>query len=209
MARVAHLDELDTIRVAGVNWRPVRRALGITGFGVNAYSAGRNERLIEEHDERAGGTGGHQELYVVVSGHATFTVDGSEIDAPLGTLVFVPETASRRAAIALVDGTMALVVGGPPGTIAPSPWEHYFAALPAAEAGEPAKAYEIASAGLEDHPDHPSLHYNLACYASRAGDTDRALEHLARAFAGNPQTREWAVTDSDLDTVRGDPRYPG
>jgi hypothetical protein len=34
MARVARLDELDTIRVAGVNWRPVRRALGIT---VDAY----------------------------------------------------------------------------------------------------------------------------------------------------------------------------
>lgn len=208
MARVAHLDELDTIRVAGVNWRPVRRALGITGFGVNAYTADRGERLIEEHDEIGGGAGRHQELYVIVSGRASFTVDGSEIDAPTGTLVFVPEPTSRRAATALADRTTALVIGGPAGAIGPSPWEHYFAALPAAEAGEPAEAYRIAAAGLADHPDHPSLHYNLACFASRAGDTDLALEHLARAVAADPQARKWAATDRDLDPIRSDPRYP-
>jgi hypothetical protein len=208
MARVIHLHELDVIRVAGVNWRPVRRALGITGFGVNAYTADREEPLIEEHDESGGGAGGHQELYVVLSGHATFKVDGEEIDAPAGTLVFVPETSSRRAATAVADGTTALVVGGPAGSITPSPWEHYFAALPAAENGDPAKAYETAAAGLADFPNHPSLHYNLACFASLAGDTDRALDHLGRAFEGEPRAREWAATDPDLDPVRSDPRYP-
>ena len=35
-----------------------------------------------------------------------------------------------------------------------------------------------------------------ACFALRAGDTDRALEHLSKAFAGGPLTREWAQTDS-------------
>jgi tetratricopeptide (TPR) repeat protein len=209
MARVVRLGELDTVHVAGVNWRPVRRALGISAFGINAYSADRGERLIEEHDERGGGAGGHQELYVILDGHAKFTVDGEEIDATAGTLVFVPEPGSRRTAIAVANGTTALVVGGPAGTIAPSAWEHYFAALPLAQAGEPARAYELASAGLTDHPDHPSLHYNLACYASLAGDTDRALEHLARAFEGDPRTRDWAETDSDLDPIRSDPRYPG
>jgi tetratricopeptide (TPR) repeat protein len=208
MARVTHLDELDRIQAAGVNWLPVRRALGITGFGVNAYRADRGERLIEEHEESGGGAGAHEELYVIVSGHATFNIDATEIDAPTGTLVFVPEPTSRRGAIARADGTTALVVGGPAGTIRPSPWEYYFAALPAAEAGEPAEAYKIAAAGLSTHPDNPSLQYNLACFASRAGDADRALEHLARAFAGDPRTREWAQTDSDLDMVRADPRWP-
>lgn len=47
-----------------------------------------------------------------------------------------------------------------------------------------------------------------ACFALRAGDTDRALEHLSKAFAGGPLTREWAQTDSDLDAVRTDPRWP-
>lgn len=208
VARVAHLDELVTIHAAGVNWLPVRRELGITGFGVNAYSADRGGRLIEEHDESGGGAGRHEELYVVLRGHATFNVDGTEIDAPSGTLVFVPEPTSQRGATALADGTTALVVGGRAGTIRPSAWEYYFAALPAAEAGEPAEAYKIAAAGLTTHPDHPSLHYNLACFASRAGDSDRALEHLSKAFAGDPRTREWAQTDSDLDAVRTDPRWP-
>jgi hypothetical protein len=208
MARVTHLDELETIHVAGVKWLPVRRALGITGFGVNAYRADRGERLIEEHDETGGGAGRHEELYVMLSGHARFNVDATEIDAPNGTLVLVPESTSRRGATALADGTSALVVGGPSGTITPSPWEYYFAALPTAEAGEPAKAYRIAAAGLTIHPDHPALHYNLACFASLAGDADRAFDHLAQAFAGDARTREWAQTDSDLDAVRADSRWP-
>jgi tetratricopeptide (TPR) repeat protein len=165
--------------------------------------------LIEEHDETGGGAGGHEELYVVLAGHAAFTADGEDIDAPAGTFVFVPETTSRRSAMALEDGTTVLVVGGVSGTIKPSAWEYYFAALPAAEAGDPGRAYEIAAAGLAEYPDHPSLHYNLACYASLAGDRERALEHLGRALQGNPDAREWAANDSDLDAIRSDPRYPG
>jgi len=208
MARVIRLDELDAIRSAGVNWRPVRRTLGVTGFGINAYSAEPGEQLIEEHDEVSGGAGAHEELYVVVSGHATFTVEGEEIDAPAGTLVFVPETAARRGAVAIAPGTTALVIGGESGTITPSPWEYWFAAGAAVDAGAPARAYEIAVAGLRDHPDHPTLRYNLACYASLAGDADRALEHLTRAVVADPRMRDWAARDADLDAIRADPRYP-
>jgi hypothetical protein len=208
MVRVTHLDQLEAIPVAGVTWRPVRRALGITGFGINAYSADAGQRLIEEHDETGGGAGGHEELYVVVSGHATFTVDGEDIDAPAGTLVFVPAATSQRGATAGADGTMALVVGGPSGAVKPSPWEHYMAAVPLAEAGDAAGAYEIASAGLGDHAANASLHYNLACFAARAGDTKRAIDHLTLAVAGDPRTREWAATDSDLDPIRSDSHYP-
>ena len=208
MAFATRIDELDTIHAAGVNWRPIRRTLGITGFGINAYTAARGALLIEQHDETGAGSGHHEELYLVVSGHAAFTVDGDEIDAPAGTLVFVPEATSRRSAVALTDGTTAVVVGGRPGTISPSPWEYYFSALSAAEAGEPDRAYEIAAAGLAEHPDNASLHYNLACYASLAGNADRALEHLARAVKADPQARSWAATDTDLDSIRSDPRFP-
>ncbi len=208
MVRVVHIDELDNVHAAGINWRPIRRALGITAFGINAYTAERGERLIEEHDETGGGAGGHQELYIVLNGRAMFSVDGDEIDAQAGTLIFVPDASSRRSAVAQVDGTTVIVVGGNPGAITPSAWEHYFAASPAAEAGDPASAYEVAAAGLTDHPDHPSLHYNLACYACQAGDIDRALEHLSRAVEQDPETRSWAATDSDLDAIRSDPRYP-
>jgi tetratricopeptide (TPR) repeat protein len=202
------LDELDAIAVAGVNWRPLRRTLGITGFGINAYSADTDQQLIEEHDETGGGAARHQELYIVLSGAARFTVDGELIEAPQGTLVFVPEISSRRSAVAVADGTMVMVIGGDEGTIKPSAWEHYFAAQAEINAGDPQAAYDVAAAGLSDHPESASLHYNLACYASLAGHSDRAIEHLGRAFALDQLTREWAAQDSDLDAIRADPRYP-
>ena len=40
--RVTHLDEIDTIRFPDEplpDWKPLRRELGITAFGTNAYVA--------------------------------------------------------------------------------------------------------------------------------------------------------------------------
>ncbi len=208
MVQVIQLDQLDPIAVAGVNWRPIRRALGITAFGINAYTANAGQALIEEHDETGGGAGQHEELYVVISGEARFTVDGEEIAAPAGTLVFVPEPGTRRAAVALMDGTTALVIGGATATITPSAWEHSFAAQPLIDAGDPQGAYDLASAGLGDHPDNGSLHYNLACFASLAGNAELAISHLEKAFANAPKTRAWAATDDDLAPLRSRPDWP-
>lgn len=208
MFQVLRLDELEAIPVAGVNMRPVRRALGITGFGINGWSADAGQQLIEEHDETGAGAGRQQELYVILSGQARFTIDGETIEAPTGTLVYVPEVGSRRAAIATADGTTVLAIGGDEGAIKPSAFEHYFVAQAAINAGDPQGAYETAAAGLRDHPDNASLHYNLACYAALAGDEERALAHLGRAFDLEPKTREWAAGDSDLDRIRKHPRYP-
>jgi adenylate cyclase len=110
--------------------------------------------------------------------------------------------------VADADGTNALVIGGDAGSVKPSAWEHYFAAQPAADAGDPQRAYETTAAGLPDHPDNASLHYNLACYASLAGDADRAIMHITSAFELDPATRGWAESDTDLDGIRSDPRYP-
>jgi len=44
-----------------------------------------------------------------------FTVDGQDVDAPAGTLVFVRDPALIRSARATVDGTAILAVGGRPG----------------------------------------------------------------------------------------------
>jgi len=206
--RVLRLDEIDAIPVAGVNMRPLRRALGITGFAINGWSADAGKQLIEEHDETGAGAGRHQELYVVIAGNARFTVEGETIEAPPGTLVYVPDIGSRRSAIATADGTSVLVIGGEEGTITPSAFEHYFVARASVDAGDPRAAYETAAAGLGDHPDNASLQYNLACYAALAGDDDRALAHLVRAFELEPKTRAWAADDADLDTLRSDPRYP-
>ncbi len=60
-------------------------------------------------------TNGHQELYAVMTGHAVFTVDGEEIDAPAGTIVFVRDPALLRAARATADSTAIFMVGAPAG----------------------------------------------------------------------------------------------
>jgi quercetin dioxygenase-like cupin family protein len=68
--------------------------------------------VIEEHDELGSGSGGHEELYFVATGHAEFTLDGATVDAPAGSIVFVrPE--QRRGAIAKASGTTVLAARTP------------------------------------------------------------------------------------------------
>jgi mannose-6-phosphate isomerase-like protein (cupin superfamily) len=200
----AHIDSLERIPLGdGLVYRPIRRPLGITAFGANAYTADRaGEVVIEFHDEVGGGSAEHEELYVVVAGRAEFTVADERIDAPPGMLVLVAP-GTRRGAVARADGTTVLVIGAAPGAAGPvSVFEYWYAAKPAYDAGDYARAYEIASAGLADHPDHGTLHYQLACYAALDGRLDVARAHLDQAFAGDPRTREWAATDEDLAALR-------
>jgi hypothetical protein len=126
----AHLDAVEPIVFDSddePDWKPLRHELGIGAFGVNAW-VGRQpgDQAIERHDEapKEGGTSGHEELYVVVSGAARFTVDGNELDAPAGTLVFVEDPSLTREAVATEPNTTVLVVGAARGvTFEPSDWE--------------------------------------------------------------------------------------
>jgi hypothetical protein len=202
--RFTRLDELDRVALEdGMVWRPLRRALGTTGFGINAYSGAEpGAQVIERHDETTSGSARHEELYIVLTGHATFTVAEEEIDAPAGTFVFVEPTVMREA-VAREAGTTVIVIGGVPGAaMPPSAFEHWYAAQPAYEAGDHARAYEIASAGLADWPDNPVLNYQLACFATLSGDEDAGLRHLRIAFAGDPRTRAWAAEDDDVAAIR-------
>src|SRR5262245_35734220 len=99
------LEEIEPISVVKgtLLWRPVRRTLDIGAFGINAYVApNAGDDVVEEHDE---GTLGHEELYVVLNGRATFTLDGEELDAPAGTIVFIRDPAVVRHARADEPGT--------------------------------------------------------------------------------------------------------
>ena len=104
------------------DWHAIRMHFGIDSFGANAYvqpEAGRP--LVGDHSES---DTRHEELYYVARGHATFTVDGEEIDAPEGTLVYVPDPDSTRSALARADGTTVLCLGGAPGeAFTVSSWE--------------------------------------------------------------------------------------
>lgn len=127
--KTAHLSEIEPILEpeAGLEeWLPVRHRLGVSAFGVNAWVAREaGDRVIEEHDEvNSSGAADHEELYLVLEGHAAFTVDGEEIDAPRGTLVFVRDPALVRTAVGREPGTTVLAVGAAPGEVFEvSPWE--------------------------------------------------------------------------------------
>jgi tetratricopeptide (TPR) repeat protein len=209
--RVAHIDEIPFAPMAdgAIAWHPVRRTLGIGAFGVNAYSAAvPGDALIEEHDELGPGAGRHEELYVVIRGHARFTVDGEPVDAPAGTLVFVPDPSSRRSAVAFAEHTAVLVVGGRPGeAYGPSPWEDAVLAAVYAQQGEEAMARGAVATALAAHPDNPRVLYNVACAEALIGEREAALEHLARAVAIEPEAGEWARDDRDFDAIRDDPRF--
>jgi len=175
----------------------------VTGFGVNAWTATvAGDALIEAHDETSTGAGAHEELYLVLTGRATFTIAGEELDAPSGTLVLI-DVGTRRSAVAAEPDTTVLVLGGRPGAVLPvSPFEHYYAAQPAYDAGDYDRAVAIASEGLRDHPDHPLIHYQLACFHALAGRLPEARRSLDIAFAGDERTREWAADDEDLAALR-------
>jgi mannose-6-phosphate isomerase-like protein (cupin superfamily) len=206
---VLHLDAVEPIPVAGVGWKPVRRTLGIEAFGINAYTGDAGEHVVEEHDEQGGGAGGHEEVYAVIAGRATFTVAGDDIDAGPGTLVFVRDPAARRSAVAAADGTTVLAVGGPPGeAFQPSPWEWSFAAEPLVRNGEHEAGIALMREALERYPDNASTLYNLACFEALAGLADDAIGHLARAAELEPKTAAWAEDDRDLDSLRERPGFP-
>ena len=77
-----------------------------------------------------------------------------------------------------------------------------FATMVTKDYGDFDRAVEIASAGLADWPDHPLIHYQLACFHARAGRLDDARRSLDIAFAGDERTRAWAAEDDDLAALR-------
>ena len=202
---VAHVDELDELPVnqGEFVWRPVRRRFGITAFGTNAYTARAGQRLIEEHREQDG----HEEMYVVLRGRATFTLGDDEVDAPAGTLVFA-RPGTRRGAIAQEDGTAVLAVGAKPGVVfEPSPWEATVAAVSYAESGDLARARATLGQAMAERPDAWQGPFNAACIEALYGDREAAIAHLLRAHELAPeQVEKFAPDDSDFDSIRDDPR---
>jgi len=202
------LDEIEPIAVVGgtLLWRPVRRTFDIGAFGINAYVAlNAGDHVVEEHTEEALG---HEEVYVVLEGRATFTLDGEQVDAPSGTIVFVRDPKIRRHALAAEPNTAVLAVGGPRGrAYEQSQWEDFFAAERHRAAGDyEAYAAELGEA-LERRPDHAATLYHLGCAEALAGRPEDALAHVLRALELKPEWTDNARQDDDLVTVRALPGW--
>ena len=105
--RTATIDEMASKQYP--YWVPVRHRLEIETFGINLWHGRDDGTLIPEHEE---GEGGPPELYWVVSGHATFTVAGDEVDAPAGTFVWITDPLAARGGRATEPGTLCMSVSG-------------------------------------------------------------------------------------------------
>jgi hypothetical protein len=197
--RVVHLDEIEAIPGPGtLSWHPVRAHLGLRAFGTNAYSARRvGDDVVEPHTENPDLA--HEELYFVARGRATFTLDGETFDAPAGTYVFVPDTATHRHAVAAEAGTTVLSFGGPP-TFTPSAWEWMFRAAALSD-GDPARARAIAEDGLEKHPESHGLRIALARVLLREGDEAGARAALRDALEGQPDAEDYVRQDPALSAL--------
>ena len=100
------------------DWKPLRHYFGLRTFAVNVFVArAANDLLVVEHDETSKDSAGHEELYVVLSGEASFTLDGESLDVSAGTFVAVPDPGVRRAARAKTAGTTLLAIGAAPGAV--------------------------------------------------------------------------------------------
>ena len=209
--QVMRLDEIDGYAEDGrPRWHMIRSVLGIESFGINAWRATEaGQQIIGEHDELGSGAGGHEELYFVLSGRATFTVDGEPLDAPAGSLVFVKDPATRRGAVAEEAATEILVIGGRPGAaFSVSSWERSAEALRYWTTGDWDGAIDILNGQLAEDPGNANVLYNLACAESRSGRAGAAIDHLTRAVELVPRFAELAQTDNDFDAIRDDDRFP-
>lgn len=208
-SRAAHISELEIRDVAHHDrrWAQVRATFGITAFGVNAWTADRADQIvINEHTED--GPRPHEELYFVANGHAVFTINGDEIDAPAGTFIFVRDPAARRKAVAKEAETTVLAAGGPRGqAFEPAEWERQAQALRHWRT----KDWEAAIVELSQlhgaYPDDAMILYNIACAESLAGRREDALRHLRQSVQLDAKFTEHAANDADLDAIRDDPEF--
>ena len=133
----------------------------------------------------------------MVAGRATFVLDGEEKDVPAGSRRLPPRPEgealrarggaehdrARRRRQARVHETSA--------------WEYFFAAYAVVDE-DPDRAIAEIEAGLAEKPDHPGLHFHLACIYTRAGRLDEAGTALDRALELDPKLQKWAGEDEDL-----------
>lgn len=202
---VVQLDEIEEWTDGREPYRAVRHHLGITSFGVTAWTGGEaGDRIINEHDEA---DDGQEELYLVLRGHAVFELDGERRDAPAGTLVFA-RPGVKRTAFAEEPGTTIIAMGGVPGeAYKPSGWEVWAPLRPLYEAGEYAAVADRGRELLEADLPYPELAYNVACCESLTGRKADAIEHLRRALELWEPLRSLAKEDSDLDPIRDEPAF--
>ena len=168
----------ETARIADIErsdgWSPIRRFFEIRSYGLNAWTEEEaGTAVIPDHDEQPTG---HEELYLVIAGHTNFNVEGEEIDAPAGTLVFVRDPSKKRGATAREAATTVLSIGGKPGdAYRTRSWETNRDVFALLDNGKHAEAKRLLTEALDHYEDRSELLYNLACAEAQLGEFDERL----------------------------------
>ena len=84
---------------------------------------------------------------------------------------------------------------------------HYMLAGSLARLGQREAGKVEIEAALRLRPDDYTTLYNAACFYSLAGEPERAIDLLERAFGLGGGNRDWFEHDSDLDPLRSHPRF--
>jgi mannose-6-phosphate isomerase-like protein (cupin superfamily) len=95
----------------GPGFRKVRRALGVTAFGVNVVVYPPDFEGFEHYHDT------QDELYFVHSGRARVEVDGEVLELEPGALLHVESTTPRRISSVGDEPLVVLVVGGKDGYV--------------------------------------------------------------------------------------------
>ena len=193
------LDEVEAVQWQGTElvWRPVRGALGTHIVGMGAYTAEiAGQVVIGGHTESEDGLG-HEEVYVVLRGRATFTLDGTEVDAPAGTFVAVIDPAVHRRAVAAEPDTAVLALGGRP-VFVPSDSEWIERARPHLRS-DPERAIAILEELRAAKPEGPVAEVAAAFLALARGDEAEARATLAGLLARRPDLLPVLADDEELE----------
>jgi uncharacterized cupin superfamily protein len=107
-------DAADVEPVNGV-FRPIRRALGLTAFGINQEDWPANADGHPEHDHSEDR---QEEVFYVLEGTGKIAVDGEDVELKPGRYVWV-EAESKRKIFAGDEGLKLIAIGSPPGAYQP------------------------------------------------------------------------------------------
>lgn len=207
-SRTLSLDELFAAGDGERRFARLRSELDVQSFGIGAVRAVEPGPLLNEHDELGPGSDRQERLWIVLSGHAVFSVDGEELDAPAGTVVYVRDPAAKRSAVAHEAGTTIAGIGGRPGEpYRVPPGEALAEYFPLHEAKDYEGAASVAREVLGEYPGNGLALYNLACAEALQGDGDAALAHLRDALDAAPVLVDNAKEDEDFTSIREDPRF--
>lgn len=183
---------------------PIQRALDYRVAGINGWTGDPGEGLVPEHSEDSD----NEELYVVVKGHARFTVDGNDIDAPAGTLLHL-QPGENRVAVSDEPGTIVVAIGATIGqAYEPQGWTSFVVADHYRREGRLDEGRAAIREMMELHPEAWGAPYNAACYEALAGNSDEAFALLQQAMKLDTKAvRSFAPDDADLESLHDDPRW--